>query len=95
MQVFGLKINLITESEYLAGRHKMCPSVLQWTYMHAPGKLSDMTRVVRSAKRESIPNSTDFYMYLVGKYMRLPRFGKPAKIQNPLGMLDWDPMAPI
>ena len=53
-----------------------------------------MTRVLRRANREIIPTQ-DIAMYLVTKYMRLPDFRKTPKIYNPLGMLSWDPIAPM
>ena len=44
-------------------------------------------RGVKACKEGDYTNSTYFYMYLVGKYMRLPIFWKTPKICNPLGML--------
>ena len=38
-------------------------------------------------------NSTYFYTYLDAKYVRLPISWKTLKINNPLGLWSWDPLA--
>ena len=45
------------------------------------------------AKREDLP--TYFYMYLGTKYTRLPSFSNVLKMNKPLGILSWDPMASL
>ena len=40
---------------------------------------------VKACKEGDYTNLTNFHMYLVAKYMRLPNFPKAPKVYNPLG----------
>ena len=50
---------------------------------------------VEVCKEGDYTNSIIFYMYVGGKYMRLPIFWEIPKMYNPMGILSWDPMASI
>ena len=47
----------------------------------------------RGKQRGRKRNSTYFYTYLDAKYVRLPIFWKTLKMNNPLGLWSWDPLA--
>ena len=58
------------------------------------GEVKCYDQGVEACKDGDYTNSTYFYIYLIGKYMRLPNSWKAPKMYNPLGMLCSDPIAP-
>ena len=73
-------------------------NVAKWVAMDIHARSRKVKRYhpgVKACKEGDYTNSMYFYTHLVAKYMRLPNFGKTAKIYNLLGMLSWDPIAPI
>ena len=48
---------------------------------------------VEASKEGENANSTYFYTYFGAKYVRLPISWKTLKINNPLDLWSWDPLA--